>query len=298
MRTLIFGGSGQVGTELKNLVRLNGDVRVVERREADFSRPQTIERLVDGLKPARIINAAAYTSVDQAELEEDLAHQVNATAVNVLASCAKKYDALLVHYSTDYVFDGARERPYEEVDKTNPETVYGKSKLKGEVYIQSSGCRYLILRTSWVISATGKNFLKTIMRHALTKDKLQVVNDQIGAVTCAGLIAQVTDSLIRKDAVTQVDSGIYHLCSSGQGSWFVVAAFALKRASEGGVWLGCGAGNVEPVSSDQYPVRALRPKSSKLSTEKLQRILTNPLPHWKRCVDVTIDELLMKDFFK
>ena len=298
MKTLIFGGSGQVGTELKKLVQLNGDVRVVERREADFSRPQTIEKLVDEVKPTRIINAAAYTSVDQAEVEEDLVHQINATAVNALASCAKKYDALLVHYSTDYVFDGAGERPYKEVDKTNPETVYGQSKLKGEAYIQSSGCRYVILRTTWVISATGKNFLKTIMRHALTKDSLQVVNDQIGAVTCAGLIAQVTDDLIRKDAVAQIDSGIYHLCSSGEGSWFDVAVYAIKRASERGVLLRCDASNVQPVSSDQYPVRANRPKSSKLSTEKLQRILTNPLPHWKMCVDVTIDELLMKDFFK
>jgi dTDP-4-dehydrorhamnose reductase len=136
------------------------------------------------------------------------------------------------------------------------------------------------------------------MRHALTKDRLRVVNDQIGAVTCAGLIAQVTDDLIKKDAVAQIDSGIYHLCSSGEGSWFDVAVYAIKRASEMGVLLRCDASNVQPVSSDQYPVRAVRPKSSKLSTEKLQRILTNPLPHWKMCVDVTIDELLMKDFFQ
>jgi dTDP-4-dehydrorhamnose reductase len=176
--------------------------------------------------------------------------------------------------------------------------VYGQSKLKGEAYIQSSGCRYVILRTSWVISATGKNFLKTIMRHALTKDRLQVVNDQIGAVTCAGLIAQVTDDLIRKDAVAQIDSGIYHLCSSGEGSWFDVAVYAIKRASERGVLLRCDASNVQPVSSDEYPTRAKRPSNSRLNTEKLQRIITNPIPTWKKCVDGTIDELIIKDFLK
>ena len=281
MKTLIFGGSGQVGTALKKRFHLNRDVQIVERQEADFSRLQTIEKLVNEVKPTHIINAAAYTSVDQAELEEDLAYQVNATAVSVLASCAKKYGALLVHYSTDYVFDGLEKRPYKEEDETNPATVYGKSKLKGEAYIQSTGCRFVILRTSWVISAIGKNFIKTILKHALNKDKLKVVNDQIGAVTSAELIGQVTEDLIKRDAVTRVDSGIYHLCSSGKGSWFDVAVYAIKRASEKGVSLRCSASNVEPVSSDEYPTRAKRPSNSRLNTEKLQRIITNPIPTWK-----------------
>ena len=298
MKTLIFGGSGQVGTALKKRFHLNRDVQIVERQEADFSRLQTIEKLVNEVKPTHIINAAAYTSVDQAELEEDLAYQVNATAVSVLASCAKKYGALLVHYSTDYVFDGLEKRPYKEEDETNPATVYGKSKLKGEAYIKSTGCRFVILRTSWVISAIGKNFIKTILKHALNKDKLKVVNDQIGAVTSAELIGQVTDNLIKRDAVTQLDSGIYHLCSSGEGSWFDVAVYAIKRASEKGISLRCSASNVEPVSSDEYPTRAKRPSNSRLNTEKLQRIITNPIPTWKKCVDGTIDELIIKDFLK
>ena len=298
MKTLIFGGSGQVGTELKNLFQSDSNVRIVKRNDADFTKPHLVETLINDVEPTHIINAAAYTSVDDAEVEDALAFQVNAKAVNVLASCAARYDALFLHYSTDYVFDGLGNRPYQEIDAANPVTVYGQSKLKGEDFIQMSGCRHLILRTSWVVSATGKNFIKTILKHAQTKDQLTVVNDQIGAVTSAGLISHVTADLIRLDALTGVDSGIYHLCSSGEASWFDVAVYAISRAARKGVSLTCDPNNVIPCGSNEYPMRAERPLNSRLNTGKLEKILTNPIPHWKTCVDGTIDELITKDLLK
>lgn len=298
MKTLIFGGSGQVGTELTKLFQSDKNVHVVNRHDADFTKPEVIETLIKAVDPKYIINAAAFTSVDKAEVEKSLAFQVNAEAVNVLASCAVRHDAMLVHYSTDYVFDGLGNRPNQEMDPTDPVTVYGQSKLKGESFIQMSGCRYVILRTSWVISATGKNFIKTILKNAQTKDQLTVVSDQIGAATSAGLISRVTGDLIRLDNLSGIDSGIYHLCSSGEASWFDVAVYAISYAAKKGVSMKCDPGDVIPCRSDEYPMQAERPLNSRLNTNKLEQMLAYPMPHWSSCVDGTIDELIIKDLLK
>ena len=298
MKVLVFGGSGQVGSELKRIIGLNDSVRFVDRLEADFTKPEMIERLTEDFQPTHIINAVAYTAVDQAELEESLALSVNAEAVKVIASCATRLDAMLIHYSTDYVFDGSSSRPYEENDVPNPLGVYGKSKLLGEVHIKEAGCRYMILRTSWVISATGKNFIKTILKLAKDKDQLTVVNDQIGAPTSAKLIARVTWELIQKDAQNLLSSGVYHLCSSGEASWFDVAVHAINRVINAGVLLACDPNKVAPITTLEYLARATRPLNSRLNSNKLERLLAAHMPHWTAGVDGTIDELIEKGFLK
>ena len=298
MRVLVFGAKGQVGSELKRILGPEDSVRFASRLEADFTKPQMIEQLIEEFRPSHIINAAAYTFVDQAEIEEALAFVVNAEALQFMASCALKVDAMLVHYSTDYVFDGSSQMSYEESDTPNPLGVYGKSKLLGEVYIQESGCRYLILRTSWVISATGNNFIKTILKLAKVNEQLSVVNDQIGAPTSADLIARVTCDLIQKDAQNPLSSEIYHLSSSGEASWFDVAVHAINRAINAGVSLACDPNNVSPIPTSEYPTRAARPANSRLNSDKLETLLALNMPYWTDGVDGTIDELIIKGLLK
>jgi dTDP-4-dehydrorhamnose reductase len=215
MKILLLGANGQVGWELRRALSSKADVTACGRAEADLSQLDELREVLQRAKANIIVNAAAYTAVDKAETERDLAERVNHEAVAVLAAHAKQSDALLIHYSTDYVFDGAKPAPYLETDATNPLSVYGATKLRGEQAVQASGCHHIIFRTSWVYAARGQNFIKTMLRLAQERDELSVVADQTGAPTSAGLIAEVTAQAISHPVL----SGTYHLAASGETSW-------------------------------------------------------------------------------
>ena len=223
MKILLFGKNGQVGWELNRSLQPLGEVVALSREEADFSNPESLRKIVSEISPDVIVNAVAYTAVDKAEEEEELAAIINGVAPGILAEEALKINALLIHYSTDYVFDGAKDSPYIETDKPNPINAYGRTKLAGEVVIQSSDCDYLIFRTSWVYASRGHNFLLTMLKLASEREELSIVADQMGAPTTAKLIADTTALSIRQ-AMGEKQSGnfssdLYHLATSGSTSW-------------------------------------------------------------------------------
>lgn len=286
MKILLFGKNGQVGWELNQLLPELGEVVALSREEADFMEPESLRGVIRDNRPDIIANAAAYTAVDKAEEEEALAMTVNCSAPGVLAEEARKHGALLVHYSTDYVFDGESEKPYVESDRPNPINVYGKSKLAGEKAIQNSGCHFLIFRTSWVYSSRGNNFVLTIIRLARERDELNIVADQTGAPTWARLIAESTVTALRqvekKMASESFESGIYHLTSRGKTSWY---GFARQIFGDtGGVELTGGkeAPVLKPVLTDEYPAAAKRPKNSSLDVGKFEKQYGLQLPQWDR----------------
>ncbi len=253
----------------------------------DLAKPDQIAAAVRSVKPDIIVNAAAYTAVDKAESEPEAAFAVNAAAPGLLAERAKRAGALLIHYSTDYVFDGAKEMPYVEEDQANPLNVYGRSKLAGEQAIGDVGGRYLILRTSWVYAARGRNFLLTIRRLLKEKDELRVVSDQIGAPTSAGALANATAELLRQRNPTALGNarGIYHVTATGHTSWhgFAVEIARLERAPR--------EIRLVPIASSEYPLPACRPKNSRLSNEKLFLRFGVALPSWQACLKACHAEL-------
>jgi dTDP-4-dehydrorhamnose reductase len=271
MRILITGKNGQVGTELARFYRSHGDVALIGRQECDLSSQQSIRDVVGRVKPAIIINAGAYTAVDQAEKERNLCFAINCDAPRVLAQEAAKLDALLIHYSTDYVFDGEKSGPYLESDPICPLGVYGASKAAGEAAIAAAGSRYLVLRTSWVYSAHGKNFLRTMLRLGAERSELRVVDDQVGAPTSAAAIAAATVRLLEQPAVT----GIYHMTAAGSTSWYGFA-----RAIFGAGTLAAQP-RVQPIPSSDYPTPARRPANSVLSNDKFARTFGFRLPTWQ-----------------
>lgn len=285
MSILLLGANGQVGWELQRALACLGPLHVWDRQTADLSQPQTLPALIEPLKPRVIVNAAAYTAVDQAESDLEGARRINAESVAELARVAARLDAWLVHYSTDYVFDGSKSGPYREDDPTNPLSVYGQTKLEGELAIQQSGCRHLIFRTSWVYAARGNNFAKTMLRLAAERDVLRVVADQIGAPTSAELIADVTASILQRmrfdAALAARSSGIYHLVADGETSWHRYAQLAITQAREMGVNLKIRPEQIQPIASDEYPVPARRPANSRLDTQKLRAHFGMRLPHWQ-----------------
>ena len=291
MTTLVLGADGQVGSALRTTLGDDGTT-FVSRSDIDLEKPDLIADYLLRKKPACIVNAAAYTQVDLAESEEEKAFAVNSTAVEILAKYALDHDASLVHYSTDYVFDGETTVPYLETDSPAPINVYGKSKWSGEQKIISSGCRHIIFRTSWVISAVGKNFIKTILRLAQERGSLSVVNDQIGSPTSANLIARVTKEILLSESKDPIEKGIYHLASSGVTTWFDVARFAIKTANERNFKTRCIESDVLPITTSQYPLPAPRPRNSKLNTGKLEKILSGGLPRWERCVEEVVREIV------
>jgi dTDP-4-dehydrorhamnose reductase len=291
MTTLVLGADGQVGSALRTTLGDDGTT-FVSRSDIDLEKPDLIADYLLRKKPACIVNAAAYTQVDLAESEEEKAFAVNSTAVEILAKYALDHDATLVHYSTDYVFDGETTVPYLETDSPAPINVYGKSKWSGEQKIISSGCRHIIFRTSWVISAVGKNFIKTILRLAQERGSLSVVNDQIGSPTSANLIARVTKEILLSESKDPIEKGIYHLASSGVTTWFDVARFAIKTANERNFKTRCIESDVLPITTSQYPLPAPRPRNSKLNTGKLEKILSGGLPRWERCVEEVVREIV------
>jgi len=296
MRILLLGKNGQVGWELQRSLAPLGDLLALDSRSADYcgdlSNIDELRATVRRVRPDVIVNAAAYTSVDLAESEPHLAHQINAEAVSVLAQEALSLDALLVHYSTDYVFSGKRGHAWQEQDPVAPLNVYGASKLEGEIAIQACGCRHLIFRTSWVYAARGNNFAKTILHLAGTRKSLSIVDDQTGAPTGAELLADITAQAIRSVFRQPELGGLYHLAAAGGTSWFDYARFVLEQAEAFGAKLNIASNQLTAVSTAAYPTPALRPANSRLNSQKLERAFALHLPDWQTGVVRMVKEKL------
>jgi len=281
MKILLLGGNGQVGWELQRALAPLGPLTVCDQDSVDFSDLEKLRSYVRAAKADLIANAAAYTAVDKAESEPDKALRINAEAVGVLAGEAKRKNAWLVHYSTDYIFDGTKSGAYVEDDKPNPINVYGATKLKGEDAVRDSGCKHLLFRTSWVYAARGQNFPKTMLRLARERDELKVVSDQIGAPTSAELIADITAQSIPHAMMDEDLCGTYHLVAGGETNWHAFAQFVLREAIARGHKLKAGPDNVKPISSAEYPSPAKRLANSRLSTDKLKSAFGLTLPPWE-----------------
>jgi dTDP-4-dehydrorhamnose reductase len=292
MKILLVGKNGQVGHELQRTLLPLGEVVAVGREQVDVGNASALADALDGDRPDIIVNAAAYTAVDKAESDEASAYRVNAEAVGQMASYARKHGAWLVHYSTDYVFDGEKDTPYLETDATNPQSVYGRSKRAGELAILEAECKALIFRTSWVFSAHGGNFIKTILRLAKEKTSLNIVADQFGAPTSAELIADVTALAIAAVRRNELNRGIYHLTATGATSWHGLASHAIERASAHGISLALTSAQLKPIPTEAYPLPATRPKNSRMSTQALSTALNLQLPPWQIHVDRMIDQLV------
>jgi dTDP-4-dehydrorhamnose reductase len=292
MNILIFGRNGQVGTELQHTLQPLGDLVLAGRNEVDFSKPETLRAFLTTCTPDAIVNAAAYTHVDKAEDEPNLARTVNAESVGVLAEYARARGIWLIHYSTDYVFDGVSTASYTEADATNPLGVYGRTKRDGEVAIAASGCRHLIFRTSWLHAPYGTNFIATILQLARTRDKLRVVDDQFGTPTGAHLVAEVTAVALRRAMIQDVPSGIYHLTCTGATNWYDYARFLLQVADAYGAKVACAPDAVDPVTSAEYGTRAVRPHNSQMDSTKLVRQFNVTLPDWRPGVEHTVRALI------
>jgi dTDP-4-dehydrorhamnose reductase len=281
MKILLIGKNGQVGFQLQRSLACLGQLISTDRHSLDISDHTAIETTIKEIKPDIIVNAAAYTDVDKAESEKKLAYEINANAPLVMAEQANKFGAALIHYSTDYVFNGQGSTPWSEADETDPVNYYGESKRAGERFIQDSGCNHLIFRTSWVYDKRGQNFLNTMLRLADQQDELSIVNDQIGAPTLSWHIADVTSQVIAqskmKEDFWQNNTGLYHLVSSGETSWLGFAE-AIFEAMHG---QGMKMPKLKPISSSEYPTLAKRPANSRLSSEKIKRHFNVEMPHWR-----------------
>ena len=293
MRLLILGRDGQVGTALTQLLAPLGTIVALGRDGADLAHPDALARVVDREQPDVIVNAGAYTAVDKAESEPELAHLVNADGPAALARAAAERDAWLIHYSTDYVFDGEKSEPYVEDDATAPLNVYGATKRAGELAIGETGSKHLIFRTSWVHAPGRSNFIAKILGLAQSRDELKVIDDQVGAPTSARLIAEVTARAIEQIAHNRpLASGIYHLAAAGETSWHGYASYVIGEARRRGVPLRVAPERVLPVPSTAFPSPARRPRNSLLSTRKLRNALGVDLPDWQDDVLGTLDTLL------
>ena len=295
MKILLLGKNGQVGWELQRSLAPLGELVALDRHSqpcGDLSQPQRLAETVRALRPDVIVNAAAHTAVDKAESEVDLARTLNATAPAALAQAAAETGAWLVHYSTDYVFDGSGTNPWQEGDATGPLGVYGLTKLEGEQAIAASGCRHLIFRTSWVYAARGGNFAKTMLRLAQERERLTVIDDQHGAPTGADLIADVTAHAIRTAMQQPQVSGLYHLVAGGETSWHGYARHAIAHARALRPDLPWQVGEIAPVPTSAFPTPARRPLNSRLNTQKLQQTFGLNLPHWQTGVDRLLTEIL------
>ena len=286
-RILVIGCNGQVGWELSRSLLHLGNVLAVGRKELDLTDESAIQETLRRLKPQHIVNAAAYTMVDEAESEVGLAMKINGEAPGVIARTAAELGSVLIHYSTDYVFDGSSTTPYYEHDATNPLNVYGQSKLIGEQAIIDAGCDHMILRTSWVYGLRGKNFLNTIIRKASEKVLLNVVDDQYGSPTWSRSIAEVTAQIIAQDKLAGY-KGICHLTSSGETTWHDFAEYIVEKCSEF-IDLKCRV--VKPLSSESYGVIAQRPKRSVLSLEKLNAEWNIHMPDWRETLNMCLADL-------
>ena len=298
MKILLLGKNGQVGWELQRSLAPLGEVLALDRHSThycgDLSKPEELAQTVLAYKPDFIVNAGAHTAVDKAESEPELAKLLNTDAPAALAKAAAQVGAWLVHYSTDYVFDGSGTHARQEGEGTGPLSVYGQTKLDGEKAIAASGCKYLIFRTSWVYAARGGNFAKTMLRLAQERDKLTVINDQHGAPTGADLIADVTAHAMRRVLNTQNTAlgGVYHLIASGETTWHGYASHVIRQAKCIKPDLPIKVAEVAPVPTSAFPTPATRPLNSRLCTAKLQQAFGLVLPPWQQGVDRMLTEIL------
>lgn len=283
LKIVLLGSGGQVGRELLGPLAAVGELVACDRSRADLERPEEVVELLRRERPRVIVNAAAYTAVDRAETDPDRARLVNATAVGRIAAEAARQEATLVHYSTDYVFDGTKDGCYVEADEPHPLSVYGATKLEGERLIGSSGCRHWVFRTTWVYAAHGHNFVRTMLRLAQERDELRVVADQFGAPTPASLIATVTARFVGglTGAAAAPESGLYHLAPHGETSWHGFARHVLAAARDRGLPLRVDLPRVLPIPTSDYPLPARRPRNSRLCTTKLEAALGRRLPDWQ-----------------
>ena len=298
-RVVLLGANGQLGFALGAALKAQYEVMAFTRSEADLSNAFALRDIllpiVEKFQPHIIVNAAAYTAVDKAQTEPTVALQTNAQSVGVLAELAQSVNAVLLHYSTDYVFDGTGDTPWAEDDPTNPLSVYGQSKWLGECAVRQHCSRHLILRTSWVVGVHGHNFLKTMLRLASERDSLRVVVDQIGAPTSTDLLTQVTLSILREMVpAVKVDPrfGTYHVTATGETSWHAYAQYVIEGAFKRGAHLTCKSESVEPIPTSAYPLPAPRPANSRLNTEKIYSTFGIELPAWQVGVDAILDALI------
>lgn len=295
MRLVLTAPTGQVGSQLTTALAPLGEVVALSCGDCDLSHPERLPAIMRDLNPDVIVNAAAYTAVDDAEREEGLATTVNATAVGVIAEEARRAGALLVHYSTDYVFDGRKDAPYTEDDPPCPINAYGRSKLAGEAAIREVGGPHVILRTSWVYGARGRNFLRTMLALLRERDELRIVADQVGAPTRATEIAQATAAVIAavEDARTagRFSPGLFHLTAAGATTWHGFAAAILDGAQRNGLLPEGRSPRLTPVTSEEYPRPAARPKNSRLAGDRLKEHFGVALPRWEEGLSLCLEEI-------
>ena len=295
MKILLTGKHGQLGFELQRALAFLGEIHAVSHVECDMADASAVRALVRSCHPDLVVNAAAYTAVDKAESEPALAHAVNAAAPGVLGEEAAKRGAWVVHYSTDYVFDGTKPEAYMESDLTNPINVYGRTKRDGEIALQQSGARHLIFRTSWVFGAHGNNFVKAILRLACEHESLDVVADQYGAPTSAALLADVTAQLVRQRQRERDESfpcGCYHLVAGGETTWYDYARFVVSEAVSAGRSLKLTPDAIRAIPASKYPTAAKRPSNSRMDTSKLCRTFGFQLSSWQEGVRHTLQQIL------
>ena len=291
MRLLLLGANGQVGWELQRSLAPLGEV-IVPAQRADFTQPEALAALVGALKPDVIANAAAYTAVDKAESDAEAARAINATAAAVLAREAATLGAWLLHYSTDYVFDGSGSAARSEDAPTGPVNIYGRTKLEGEQLIRASGCRHLILRTSWVYGTRGGNFAKTMLKLAAERDALAVIDDQHGAPTGADLLADVSAHALRRAIAEPALAGTYHCAAAGETTWHGYARTVIERARAAGRPVKVAPDAVRAVPTSGYPTPAARPLNSRLDCARLRQAFGLHLPPWQAGVERMLVELL------
>jgi dTDP-4-dehydrorhamnose reductase len=309
---LLIGKTGQIGRELSRLLPCVGEVTSLDRQQLDLAKPEEIRRAIRTYRPTVIVNTAAYTAVDQAESEPELARMINAEAPAVMTEEAKQIGACLVHYSTDYVFDGLKTEPYKEQDSTNPQNVYGQTKLEGENAIRESGAPHLIFRTAWVYGTQGRNFLLTVLRLMTQRQELRIVRDQVGTPTLNTEIAEATTKILSQlcsqgncaISMSKV-TGIYHMTAAGETTWFDFAEAIWQEArtiNPGTPWFAAATSNLPlitrriiPIQTSEYPTPARRPAYSVLSNERLARTFSVKLPHWRDQLYSIFTEHSIKD---
>jgi dTDP-4-dehydrorhamnose reductase len=295
MKILLTGKNGQLGFELQRALAPLGEVVAVGTQECDLADADAVRALVRRVAPDVIVNPAAYTAVDKAESDQEHAAAVNTRAPAVLGEEAARLGALVLHYSTDYVFDGAKEGAYTETDTPAPQSVYGRTKLDGERSLAAANPRHLILRTSWVVGAHGGNFAKTMLRLAAERERLTVVADQWGAPTSAALLADLSAHLIRQHALAQGGAfpyGVYHVTAAGETNWHAYARFVIGQALDAGKTLKAGVEGVAPLTTADYPTPAKRPANSRLDTSHFRTTFALRLPPWQEGVRHVLQQIL------
>jgi len=295
MKILLTGKNGQVGYELQRSLAPLGELLAVDSTQCDLSDAASIRHLIRSVRPDVIVNPAAYTAVDKAESDSAAAEAVNARAPGVIGEEAARLGAWVVHFSTDYVFDGTKLEPYAECDTTNPQSVYGRSKRDGELALRVSGARHLILRTSWVVGAHGNNFTKTMLRLAAERDSLNVVADQLGVPTPAALLADLTAQLLcqaQRKGLDDFAFGLYHVAPAGETNWHEYACFVIEETIRAGRPLKLTPEKIKAITTAEYPAPARRPANSRLDTTRFRRTFGLALPSWQSGVQHVLQQIL------